>query len=88
VANHPSADKRNRQRIKRTLRNRAVKAAVRTQVKSVRTAIEGKDAGAAEKAFADAVVAISKAATKGSLPKKTASRKISRLAKAVHAAKG
>ena len=39
MANHPSAEKRNRQREKRTLRNRSIKAAVRTQVKTVRTAI-------------------------------------------------
>jgi small subunit ribosomal protein S20 len=84
VANHPSAQKRNRQRAKRTLRNRAVKSAVRTQVKTVRTAIEAKDPAAAAKALAEASVSIAKAAAKGSIPKKTASRKISRLASAVH----
>jgi small subunit ribosomal protein S20 len=84
VANHPSAEKRNRQREKRTLRNRAVKAAVRTQVKTVRTAIASKDPAAAAKALNEASVALSQAAAKGALPKKTASRKISRLASAVH----
>jgi small subunit ribosomal protein S20 len=88
VANHPSADKRNRQRIKRTLRNRSVKAAVRTQVKTVRSAVEGKDTAAAEKALAEATVSLAKAASKGTLPKKTASRKIARLSAAVHALKG
>ena len=42
MANHPSAEKRNRQRIKRTDRNRAAKSAVRTLVKRVRTAIAAK----------------------------------------------
>ncbi|HEY5146942.1 MAG TPA: 30S ribosomal protein S20 [Polyangiaceae bacterium] len=84
MANHPSAEKRNRQRVKRTLRNRAVKSAVRTQVKTVRTAIESKDPAAAQKAFAEASVTLAQAAAKGSIPKKTASRRISRLASALH----
>jgi small subunit ribosomal protein S20 len=84
VANHPSAEKRNRQREKRTLRNRAIKAAVRTQIKTVRTAIASKDPAAAAKALTEASVAIAKAASKGALPKKSASRKVSRLAHAVH----
>lgn len=86
MANHPSAEKRNRQREKRTLRNRAIKAAVRTQVKTARTAIASKDPAATEKALAAASVALLKAASKGAVPKKTASRKVSRLAKAAHAA--
>ena len=86
MANHPSAEKRNRQREKRTLRNRAVKAAVRTHVKTVRSAIESKDPTATTKALTAASVAITQAAAKGSIPKKTASRKISRLAKAAHKA--
>lgn len=84
MANHPSAEKRNRQREKRTLRNRAIKAAVRTQIKTVRTAIASKDPAAAAKALTEASVAIAKAASKGALPKKSASRKVSRLAHAVH----
>ena len=84
MANHPSAQKRNRQRIKRTLRNRAVKSAVRTRVKTVREAIAAKDAKAARTALLEATVAIDKAAGKGVLPRKTASRTVSRLASAVH----
>ena len=44
MANHASSEKRNRQRVKRTLRNRAVKSSVRTYVKHVREAILAKDA--------------------------------------------
>ena len=84
MANHPSAEKRNRQRIKRTLRNRAIKSAVRTHVKSVRAAIAAKDEKAARAALAEATVAIDKAASKGALPKEAASRKVSRLAASVH----
>ena len=85
MANHPSSEKRNRQRIKRTLRNRAVKSAVRTQVKTVREAIAAKDPKAAAVALAEASVTLAKAAGKGTIPKKTASRKASRLAKSLHA---
>jgi small subunit ribosomal protein S20 len=84
LANHPSAEKRNRQRIKRTLRNRAIKSAVRTHVKTVRSAIADKDPKAAEKALAEATVAIEKAASKGTLHRRAASRKVSRLASQVH----
>jgi small subunit ribosomal protein S20 len=80
VANHPSAQKRNRQRVKRTLRNRSVKSAVRTHVKTVRDAVAKKDAKAAKAALEQAKSAIDSAASKGVLPAKTASRKVSRLA--------
>jgi small subunit ribosomal protein S20 len=84
VANHPSAEKRNRQRIKRTLRNRAVKSSVRTLVKNVRAALAAKDAKAAKEALKLATVAIDKASGKGVLAKETASRTVSRLAAQVH----
>ncbi len=84
MANHPSADKRNRQRIKRTLRNRTVKSEVRTEVKIVREAVAAKDVKAAQTALHTATVTLDKAASKGALNKKTASRRLSRLAKQVH----
>jgi len=84
VANHPSADKRNRQRIKRTLRNRSVRAEVRTEVKAVRSAIVGKDAKAAKAALLEATISLDKAASKGAIHPKPASRHVSRLAAQVH----
>ncbi len=84
MANHASAEKRNRQRIKRTLRNRAIKSAVRTHVKTVRAAIAAKDPKAAKEALLAATVQIDKASSKGALPRHTASRTVSRLAAAVH----
>jgi small subunit ribosomal protein S20 len=84
VANHPSAEKRNRQRNKRTVRNRAVKSAVRTHVKDVRAAISAKDSKAAKEALEGATKVIDRAAGKGVLPRKTASRRVSRLAAQVH----
>lgn len=84
MANHPSAEKRNRQRIKRTLRNRSIKSAVRTLVKRVRTAVAGKDKDLAQKELKNAIVALDKAASKGAVHQKAASRTVSRLAAQVH----
>lgn len=85
MANHASAEKRNRQRIKRTDRNRAVKSALRTAVKKARTAMDG----GAENAAALLVTAqaeLDRAAAKGVIPTKRASRVKGRLAAAVHKA--
>jgi small subunit ribosomal protein S20 len=84
VANHPSAEKRNRQRIKRTVRNRAVRSALRTEVKAVRSALAAKDPKAAKAALLEATVSLDKAATKGAIHPKAASRHVSRLAAQVH----
>ena len=82
MANHPSAEKRNRQRIKRTDRNRTAKSAVRTIVKKVRVALQAKDKAQVTATMKGAIVALDRAGSKGILHKKTASRRISRLAKA------
>ena len=84
MANHPSAQKRNRQRIKRALRNRAIKSTVHTQVKTVQAALEARDPAAAKEALARAIVALARAASKRVLLRKTASRHVSRLAARVH----
>jgi small subunit ribosomal protein S20 len=84
VANHPSAEKRNRQRQKRTDRNRAVSSTVRTLVKKVRTALGAKDKAGAQTALKAAIKALDKATSKNVLHPKAASRTISRLAAQVH----
>jgi small subunit ribosomal protein S20 len=84
VANHASAEKRNRQRITRTLRNRAVTSSVRTLMKRVRAAIAAKDKAAATKALKEATSALDRAATKGVFHPKAASRAVARLSHAVH----
>ncbi len=89
MANHPSAEKRNRERLVRTERNRSVKASVRTLVKKARTAIVaagGKPADTAA-ALAAAIKAVDRAASKGVVHPKMASRTKSRLAKAAHKGK-
>jgi small subunit ribosomal protein S20 len=84
VANHPSAEKRNRQRITRTARNRAIKSAVRTHVKTVRETVKAGDKAAAKAELVKAISKIGKAAAKGALHKKAAARSIARLSQAVH----
>jgi small subunit ribosomal protein S20 len=83
VANIASAEKTNRQRIKRRARNQGHLTTLRTYVKRVRTAIESKDSGKATSALKEAVSVIDKAAGKGVIKRETAARKISRLTLAV-----
>jgi small subunit ribosomal protein S20 len=85
VANHPSAEKRNRQRIVKTARNRAIQSSVRTLVKRVRTALHAKDKAAAGVALKAATIALDKASSKGAVHTKAAARTISRLSAQVHA---
>lgn len=85
MANVASAEKRNRQRIKRRARNQFHLSTMRTYVKRVRTAVEAKDGKAAELLKA-AIKVIDKAASKGVIDKKAASRKISRLTKTLNRA--
>ncbi len=83
MANTASAEKRNRQAQKRRARNVQVRTGVKSAVKKVREAVAKGDAGAARQALAVAEKAIGKASSKGVLHKNAASRKISRLARAV-----
>ena len=89
MANVQSAEKRNRQRIKRRARNLTHLAPMRTRVKRARTAVEeAKDSPESiEAAVIAALRQIARAAQKGVIHKKTASRKISRLTRAANKAK-
>ena len=84
MPNHKSAIKRVRQNEKRRLRNRHAMSTTRNSIKRVRAAIESGDASAAKDALGSAIRLIDRAVTKGVLPKKQASRKISRLTIAVN----
>jgi len=84
VANHKSALKRAGQNDRRRLRNKAVQTRVKNVVKDVRLAV-AQDAENAVEQLNTAKSAIDKAAKKGVLHKKTASRKVSRLTKQVNA---
>lgn len=86
MANTTSAVKRNQQSIKRNARNSAVKTTVKTALKKAREAIASGDKEKAKVAVVAATVAFDKAASKGVLHKKNASRHVARLAEL--AAKG
>ena len=85
MAHHKSAKKRIRQTIKRTARNKHVRATTRGTVKAVRLAIEAGDKSAAQEALAKAVRRIDSAVSKGVYHRKTGSRYISRLSTQVAA---
>jgi small subunit ribosomal protein S20 len=85
LAKHPSAVKRHKQSLKRRARNRHVRSSVKTVVKEIRQEIaEGGEKTA--QLLQEATAVLARAGSKRVLHKKTASRKISRLAKAVHKA--
>ncbi len=86
MAKLSSAVKRHKQSLKRRARNRHVRSTVKSGIKEVRTALKESGEKGAE-LLGNAVSVIARAGAKGILHKKTASRKISRLAKAVHKAK-
>jgi small subunit ribosomal protein S20 len=79
VANTHSAVKRNRKALKRNARNTAVKSSVKTALKKAREAIAGGDKEKAKSAVVAATTALDKAAAKGVLHSKNASRHVSRL---------
>ena len=83
MANHPSAEKRHRQAIKRTARNQALRTRVRSSVKKFRSAVETADAQGAERELREVTRVLDQAVTKGVLHRNNASRRISRLAKRV-----
>lgn len=83
MANHKSAKKRAKQSQVRRLRNRAVKTNLKNMEKKVRAAKEAGEDN--DQIMRKAQSALHKAAKKGVIHKKTASRKISRLCKLINA---
>ena len=79
MANTRQSTKRAKQSTKRQARNTVVKSATRSALKTALEAISEKDLGKAKTAYIQAVKALSKAASKGAIPKTRAARKISRL---------
>ena len=84
MANVASAEKRNRQRLKRRARNVHHLSTTRTAVKKATTAIASKGQKDAPESLAAAVRQLDKAAQKGVIKRETASRKISRLTRALN----
>ena len=85
MANIKSAKKRVQVAKVRSARNKSAKSAMKTAIKKVDAAIAANDKAAAAEALLNATSVIDKTAKKGIIHKNTASRKVSRLAKAVNA---
>jgi small subunit ribosomal protein S20 len=81
VANHKSAKKRARQTVKRTVRNRQNRTRVKSAIKRVRTTLTAGGAEETDAALKAAESVLRRAASKGAIPKKRASRQVSRLAR-------
>ena len=86
MARHKSAEKRARQDVKRRERNRTIRTRTHGVVKSLRSEIESGGT-AVEQKLRNAEGALRRAATKGVIPKRRASRQVSRLTKAANRAK-
>lgn len=84
MANHKSAEKRNRQSQVRRMRNRINKTRIKTAIRKVNEAIADGSVDEAKAALQAAIPVIAKTASKGTIHRRTGSRKISRLTKRVN----
>jgi small subunit ribosomal protein S20 len=75
-----SALKANRQNVKRREHNRELRSRLRTALKAIRAALDGKDLDTAKAALSKTVSIVDKMATKGIIHRNTAGRYKSRLA--------
>ena len=83
MANIKSAKKRILVAETKAARNKSIRSAVKTSMKKVDAAVAAQDKEAAAEALKNAVSTIEKASAKGVYHKNNASRKVSRLSKAV-----
>ena len=84
MANIKSAEKKNRQRLRRRVTNIYHLTTMRTALKKVRAAVSDKDLAAAQAALAAAIPVIDKTSQRGAIKKQTAARHKSRLTLAVN----
>ena len=87
MATHKSALKRSRQSKEKRVRNRNVKSNLKTRIKAINLALDEKDPKKAQETLSQVIPVIDKAASKGVIHKRNASRKISRLTRKVNALK-
>jgi small subunit ribosomal protein S20 len=81
---HPSAEKRQRQNLKRHERNRAVKTHARSVAKEASEAIVAGDATKALAQLRLAIKVLDKAASAGTFHRNTVRRKVARLSASYH----
>lgn len=87
MANIKSAKKRIKVIDKKTARNKRVKEHIKTALKDFEAALDGKDLKLAEEKLVLAEKKLMKGAAKGTIKRKAASRKVSRLTRKLNAAK-
>lgn len=85
MANIKSAKKRILVAETRAARNKAIRSKVKTAMKKVDAAVAAGDKAAAQAALVSAISEIEKAESKGVYHKNNASRKVSRISRAVSA---
>ena len=85
MPNHKSAEKRDRQNVKRREVNKSNRSQLRTQIKKLRAALTGNDKKQSQELLQPTVSLIDKAVNKGILHKNTAARHKSRLTSRVDA---
>ena len=83
MATSKSTLKRIRQNNVRRLRNRSIKSACKTAVGRIDQGLQKKDTEGANKQLSQVMSTLQKAASKGVIHHRTASRKIARIAKKV-----
>jgi small subunit ribosomal protein S20 len=88
MANTKSAKKAARQTVRRTNANKGRRSRARSYARKVEEAIEAGDKKAATAALKEAEPVLARTAQKGLVHRKTASRKVSRLAKRISAMPG
>ena len=79
-----SAIKKHHQSLKKRIRNVHIRSVLKTVIKELNTAIEAKDLTKSQEALKFTVSTLNKAASKGVIHKKTASRNVARLSKKVY----
>jgi small subunit ribosomal protein S20 len=78
-----SAEKAYRQSIKRREHNRQLRSRLRTALKAIRAAIDGKDLDAARERLTETISLVDKMANKGIIHRNTAGRYKSRLVRRI-----
>ena len=79
MPNHKSAEKRDRQNVKRRAVNRNNRSSLRTQIKKLRAALEGGSGQQSQELLNPTISIIDKVVNKGILHRNTAARYKSRL---------
>ena len=87
MAHSLSAKKRIRQSLKRRARNRSRKETIKQEIKTFLSAVTSGDFAKAGEEFKKVTRILDRVSTKGAIHRNTASRKRSRLAKRLNAAK-